>query len=202
MPRFVDEDRKILVSTSFKVMYSSIAKSGLAYLDEAAFAARIGQRRYNHALLVRNPYTRLASFFADKLRKSVQSNLDKWQQCQKIFFPFVGASPEDPPQRLRDALLAISVERFVDLLPSLRDEHLKPQSALLNVKERQIDCRTRVFRMETDVDQLWRLLEVPCPPHLNKTLAQPDLLTLGRERLNIVNDLYREDFLLFGYAMH
>lgn len=202
MPRFVHEEREVLVSTSFKVMYSSIAKSGVTYLDESAFNLRVMQPRYRHVMLVRNPYTRLASFFADKLRKSVEGNIGYWQPCQHIFFPFVGVSAHDPPEKVQEALLAISIERFVELLPWLRDDHLLPQSALFNVKERHLHCVTQVFRMEHDVNRLWSLLGVECPPHLNKSSAQPDLLSLSPRDRSIVNHLYREDFLSFGYRMH
>jgi hypothetical protein len=202
MPRFVAEERKILVSTSFKVMYSSIAKSGVTYLDESAFALRMRQRRYKHVVLVRNPYTRLASFFADKLRKSVRGNSGHWQLSQQIFFPFIGVSLEDPPETVREAMLGISLERFVELIPSLRDDHLLPQSALLDVKERHLHCETQMLRMEHDLDRLWSLLGVECPPHLNKSSEQPDLLSLSAEHRSIVNDFYRTDFLSFGYRMH
>lgn len=199
MPRFVTEERGILVSTSFKVMYSSFVESSLGSINEDDFSLKLKSGAYSHFMAVRDPYARLASFFADKLRESVERNVGEWQPSQKIFFPFIGVAVGDPLRKVRDALLGISFDEFVDYLPHLREEHLVTQSNLFEAGGIDLKPLTRIFRIETEVARLWRLLGIEEPPHANKTSMRPDVLSLSRERLDVVNEIYSIDFLNFGY---
>lgn len=205
MPRFATPDAGILLSTSFKVMYSSFVETGLLEeVREAPFAALFAERcrepGFRHLVAVRNPYARLASFFADKLRRALVRPDAPWQFSQIMFFPLVGVSFEDSDQAKRDALLAISFEAFIDFLPQIwGNGHLRPQVMLLYVEGMDLRPYTKVFPIETEREQLWQALGISSPPWTNYSRDLPDLSGLSRERLDLINSIYANDFASFGY---
>jgi len=206
MPRFLLRDSDALLSTSYKVMYSSFVESGLEEIDGPAFAAIAATRArdpgFRHLMAVRDPYARLASFFADKLRRDLERNSGAWQFCQMIFFPLLGIGLGDGFETVRDALRSISFEGFIDMLPRVcGNGHLRPQVNLLAVEGLDLKACTRIFPIETEAERLWTCLGIARPPRANSSEALPSLESLRRDQLDLVNTLYAEDFESFGYAM-
>lgn len=205
MPRFLARETDVLVSTSYKVMYSSLVATGrFDELGNAAFAALAADRcrggGIHHLMAVRDPYARLASFFADKLRQDLERSSGRFQFCQIIFFPLINLPHDASFEMARDALRAISFDAFIDFLPRIcADQHLRPQVELLEPAGLDLDSCTRIFRIETEAAQFWQALEVPRPPWSNRSRTLPAINTLTRERLDIVNSVYAADFIRFGY---
>ena len=203
MPRFLARETGLLVSTSYKVMYSSLVSTGrLDEIGNADFAALAAERGpgLRHLMAVRDPYARLASFFADKLRQDLERSSGRFQFCQIIFFPLIDLPRDASFETARDALLAISFDAFIDFLPSIcADRHLQPQVALLEAAGLDLRPFTRTFRVETEAALFWQAIGVPRPPWSNRSRTLPDLGTLTRDRLDIVNSVYADDFDCFGY---
>lgn len=186
-------------------MYSSMVECGaLQEIDELEFASLAAERvqgpGLRHLMAVRDPYRRLASFFADKLRRNLQRDSGSWQFSQLIFFPLVGASLDDPFEAARDALLGISFDSFVDFLPIVcGNGHLRPQVGLLHSAGLALQPHTQIFPIETASPRLWEEIGVEGPPRANRSEALPDLTTLTRQRLDIIQAVYADDFSSFGY---
>ena len=170
-------------------------------ISDSSLADRLATPKTRHLLAVRNPYLRLASFFADKLRQDLQRRSGEWQYCQRIFFSFVGVAEHDSFSTIRTALLGISFEDFIDYLPLVQEDHLTPQCTLLKAAGRDLEAVTEIFRIETHAGEFWQNVGVKAPPHANKTSSQPDPFGLARGRLDIVNRIYSGDFSQLGYAM-
>ena len=205
MPRFLARDTDVLVSTSYKVMYSSLVETGrLDEIGNAAFAALAAERcrggGIHHLMAVRDPYARLASFFADKLRQDLERSSGRFQFCQIIFFPLINLPRDANFEQARDALRAISFDAFIDFLPRIcADQHLQPQAGLLDAAGVDLGSCTRIFRVETEAAMFWQAIGVPRPPWSNRSRTLPSVKTLTRERLDIVNSVYAADFTCFGY---
>lgn len=206
MPSFLHPERRYVLTTSYKVMYSTLlqqpALRPCAHDLTAALRAWMpGVHRY---LLVRDPYARTLSFFADKLRHA-NAREGRWQACQRVFFPLARLSGRESEEVITRTLRAIEFGAFVQALPALhrRDPHLWPQAW------------SRRFRIGP--------LALPAPLHGAFRIEQPDVLRreLGLDptiRANaqehetpervftpaeyaVVNEVYRIDFELFGYPM-
>lgn len=205
MPRFLARETDVLVSTSYKVMYSSLVKTGLFdEIGNAAFAALAAERcrggGNHHLMAVRDPYARLASFFADKLRQDLKRSSGRFQFCQVIFFPLIGLAHDASFEEARDALRAISFDAFIDFLPRIcADLHLQPQVGLLDAAGLDLGPCTRIFRIETEAAMFWQAIGVRRPPWSNRSRTLPSVKTLTRDRLDIVNSVYAADFTRFGY---
>lgn len=122
MPRFLARDTDILVSTSYKVMYSSLVRTDLVEeIGNPAFAGLAAERcrgpGIHHVTAVRDPYARLASF-ADKLRQDLERTSGRFQFCQ-IIFPLIDLARDASFEEARDALRAISFDAFIDFLPGI-----------------------------------------------------------------------------------
>ncbi len=191
----------MLVSTSYKVMFSSLIACDLEEIGDARLASLLETGRFRHVMAVRDPYARLASFFSDKLRHDLRRSAGEWQYCQRIFFPLVGVDASDSFTEVREALLGISFDEFIDFLPQVREDHLTPQGALLTAKNLDLSPVTSIFRIEVEASGFWDLVGVKDPPHANRTPSSADPLTLSRERLDIVNSIYADDFIRLGYEM-
>jgi hypothetical protein len=204
MPRFVNISTGDLISTAYKVMYSTLAgTAALQEIDEAEFSRMAAEKimlRQPLLIIVRNPYARLASFFADKLRKDLERASGSWQFSQLIFFPLVGLTVDDSFETIRQRLKSISFEDFVDYLPHAKaNGHLRPQAELLSTGDMNLARNTTAFLMETDLDQLWLRLGVPRQERQNATSSRLDPATLSRGRLDLINKIYAADFEAFGY---
>lgn len=206
MPRLVNTLTDELISTAYKVMYSSMmAIPTLREIGELEFTSKAADalgRNEQLLMAVRNPYARLSSFFADKLRHNLEREEGSWQFSQLMFFPLVGVTVNDSFAAIKQALQSISFEAFIDYLPHVwRNGHLRPQAELLRAGQLDLALHTCYFPIETDGSKFWSHLGISEPPQMNTTFSRFDSLTLSRARLDSINDIYADDFAAFGYEM-
>ncbi len=72
-----------------------------------------------HFFVVRNPYTRLESFFRDKFRQDPVTKArayDELQRCQRFFCAYLQITPTDSPVTIREKLLSLAFDQFVHLV--------------------------------------------------------------------------------------
>lgn len=190
-------------------MYSSLGDAGLIEIEDRQLIEIAKIPNFRHLVLIRNPYKRLTSFFADKLRTNLRRaagewhcDSGEWQYCQRIFFPLAGVTQDDSFNTIRDGLLSITFEEFVESLPVISwENHLKPQVNLLNENVLGLVDTHEIFRMETDIEIFWDLISVVDPPHSNKSNEAPDIQNLEKEHIEIINNEYKNDFLRFNYEL-
>lgn len=225
MPVFYNASKRCLIFTNLKVMYSTLSqqpalrqRSADRHVDKETYA-RLWARKVGLGgtayLLVRNPYARVASFFADKFRRHPRLERDRgfedfpgWQDCQELFFPLVDVdgsrSPEDVSRMLED----VAFEAVVRALPEVyeQDPHLRPQHRIRTVTWRGLPVRTSfddVIPIETmDSGFMNDRLGVDVGQKRNTTSRGSYTDYLTPDTLAVINDLYREDFALFGYERH
>lgn len=190
-------------------MYSSLVEAGGVELTDSEIEEKMRLPDRRHIVLVRNPYARLASFFSDKFRTNLRRNegewsceAGEWQFCQRIMFRLAKVNQDDPFNIIRDALLNITFESFVDYLPKIAwENHLTPQVDILYIGDVFIGDICNKYKMESDVDEFWKTISVNYPPHANKSFECPDIYRLSARHLEIINEIYKHDFVYFGYEM-
>ena len=232
MAIFVNQTQGYFLLTNFKVMYSTLAaQSNLReivlrnYLDCIKFKSQQSQKQT--IMLVRNPYSKLTSFFEDKFRQHPSMSAAKrieysdergWQACQRIFFPYLKLET-DHDLAIAERLKNTSFVQFMTWLPSVyqQDEHLLPQvraidfsMPLLSLADDSAIAKTVKINFHLD-----RIIKFE---HLERDYMQQELaLDLSQIRnenkrhqswqdyyqfpalIEIVNRLYRDDFIRFDY---
>lgn len=217
-------------------MYSSLSfQSDLEeiflnnYLDCLKFKSQ--QRQKRTIMFVRNPYTKLISFFEDKFIRHPNMSIEAkfkycgksdWQRCQKIFFPYLNIEPSLSIEKVAKKLEQTSFEKFSVCLPNiyLQDHHLSPQTNTLkfhkSIKSLNkniyysepilVDLKVdEIFKLEDlDSDHLGQKLNLNLTKVRNKThYTKPwKSYFTNSEVLAIVNDLYQEDFTYFNYPQY
>ncbi|AKJ65518.1 sulfotransferase family 2 domain-containing protein [Kiritimatiella glycovorans] len=215
MPRFIHPERNYYLSTSCKVLYTTLTKqAGLQELSNVQFARALlfdalrGHRR-EHYMFVRNPYDRVVSCFADKFRRSPPQRTPDtgWQTCQVLAFPFLGLSEQDDFEQIRERLLQTTFIEFVRMLPAIyREEpHFYPQHFMLHprLKKRIAGPRIRLkkwYRIETELKDAARDLGLDLSIRTQKSDHGHADEYYDSESRAIVNGIYQRDF-DFGYPM-
>jgi hypothetical protein len=190
-------------------MYSSLVEAGGVELTDSEIEEKMRLPSHRHIVLVRNPYSRLASFFSDKLRTNLRRNegewsceAGEWQFCQRIMFRLAKVNQDDPFNIIRDALLDITFESFVEYLPKIVwENHLVPQVNVLYIAQEYIGNICEKYKMESNIDEFWKIIGIKNPPHANKSFECPDVYQLSAHHLEIINEIYKHDFIYFGYEM-
>jgi hypothetical protein len=145
MPIFVAPNLGRVVATNYKVAYSSL--SALSHFHEITrrqfvllkMLRRTPPRGY---FLVRNPYDRLVSSYADKIQNHPKRYAEEgfyWQKCQRQIASFIGVRWSASSADIAEQFLSCSFDRFVSGLHAYTrrlsvwslDAHLQPQSCLL-----------------------------------------------------------------------
>lgn len=212
MPSFLHESSQSMLITSFKVMYSTLLEQEQlqekpASLD-SIFLKWISLNQQPYFLLVRNPYTRIESFFRDKFRKSVIISVEKneWQDCQKRFFPHMGLSPHMPPEEVGEKLTNTSFPEMLSILPKVytSDPHIWPQHWHKTILGVPIPMKfDSVFKIECaeDLAQIATTLDLDFSISANSTKAVIEKLVWSETHLEMMKKIYREDFKRFGYSL-
>lgn len=219
MPIFKKQQYPHYLITNYKVMYSTLKRQKNLQrinLDNGFFKQYVLSRFLKDSLkmylVVRDPYNRIASFFKEKFRKSVNSFEEKgyWQNAQKIFFPFLGLHDTDAPLKIKETLLATSFEEMVAIMPKVYtlNGHLHPQyykvKAVISIFGIPIKYRLKldnIFKIESqsDLDQLAQLMEINLKAKVNTTATFEDDIIWTTQVLNTINKIYAKDFELFDY---
>ena len=214
--RFLNKDEGYYLTTNAKVMLTTLCnQKNLERLNSTHFAGMVWRdfilmRKRAHYFLVRNPYDRIVSFYADKFRQSPLRRTEEqgWQNCQRIFFAHLKISDNTPFDKVRERFLSVSFEEFIKLLPGLYliDGHLRPQSSLLRARIKNIPISglikfKRIYRMEKDLSQLGKDLkiDISIKYQVSRHASSEEYFTPSLRK--IVNELYYDDFLLGGYEI-
>lgn len=210
---YYNSKKKFLLSTNFKVWFSTLEKQRCLRRINTEFVLKnISAPKKTireHFLLVRNPYERAESFFKDKFRKHPQlvdiSPHHNWQNCQKIFFPFINVN-ETENFEIRDALLSVSFRQFISFLPEVYtfDAHLTPQYLAFFIHHNnhffQIPYN-RCLQVEKAENLLFikRDLSLDITIKENPTDEMEWEIDWGQREKETIKKLYQNDFELFDY---
>ena len=217
MPFFKVRNKKILLITNFKVMFSSFKRTeNFIKLKRAEAFLRISYSKPLVYFTVRDPYERVASFYKDKFQQhpakySLGSSF-RWETPQKIFFPLLGLNNKTSNEEIREALLGTSFEMFIDMLAQCYhlDEHVNPQHWILNhpqyrffknlnVHEKQLS----VFKIEnlSHMSEFSYLTGFDSNVSMNSTKRLNTDCSMNNEMLKKINSIYANDFKYYGYKM-
>lgn len=210
---FVGETTRTTITTNYKVMYSTMLKqegfvpvyehSELLSILEAAGSG------YRHLMLVRNPYRRLFSFYADKFVTYPPGPDSPVQNSHRLFFDKLGLDADMDPSTMTEAFIATSFPGFVELLDAqtiYSNLHLIPQVETLAGPKR-LTTKTRLRRlwridrylkMESDLAELAQL-GVDLSIRENPTSIGPVENYYDASALERVGALYQVDFEAFEY---
>ena len=216
MPFFKVKDENKLVITNFKVMFTSFKETPqFVKIKRLEAKRRIKFNQPEIFFTVRNPYNRVTSFFLDKFRNIPLSvNPDssyKWERPQRVFFPLLGLPIRaSDVNEVRDRLLNTSFSDYIMMLHRIHevDEHVNPQSWILNhpryyfaqsldLELKDINC----IKIE-DSKEMTSFADSTgfnLKKKANSTSKFDEDLSFSGEHLEIVNNIYSEDFINFGY---
>jgi hypothetical protein len=211
MAHFSSKRKSAIISTSFKVMWSSLKRQpNLKKLkDFPLFFRKIGEglgflQKQEHYLLVRNPYKRLESFFKDKFRKNVP--VSRGQTVHRLFYPVWGITKEHTLEEIHQIIRAYSFESFINELPNVfnKDPHLYPQFWVEFLGFRTLNWRTkftRILKMEKveDIDFLSEKFELDLNKNINSTNDVATEIIWTTELKSIVKNIYKNDFDWYDY---
>jgi len=213
MPRFINKKRNYYLSTSPKVLYTTMTfqeelneLTNMQFLEYLLWDTVRGIHRPQY-MLVRNPYDRLVSCFADKFRRSPLKRTPEegWQSCQRLYFPFLGLSEQDEFEKIRDRLLKVTFSEFMHILPNVirKEGHFWPQSWMLRARLKKIPITTtlkinRFYRIETDLQKVEFELGLDTSFKMQQSEHGPSDEYFNKKLTAIANNLYRADF-SFGY---
>ena len=211
---FIDGARRFTLATNYKVMYSTLAAQQhltVVHSRTELYEALVGEdpRITDHYVLVRNPYARLLSFYADKFQAHPPGDDESSVQgSHRVFFDALGVGGLTTAERT-STFRTTGFGQFVELLtPDLiaANVHLVPQSHTLSLPRNPFQRRRlarvwrpdRVLRMESDLGTL-SALGIDVAVRINATPHADVAEVYNPEAYRRVSALYRDDFDRFGY---
>ncbi|WDE08035.1 sulfotransferase family 2 domain-containing protein [Thalassomonas viridans] len=217
MPHFYHARQKLLISTSYKVMYTRLVYEQVLQPVAPSFLPRALEKGADHYVIVRNPCHRLSSFFKDKFRRNIRkrtSGNTSWQQCQRLFFPQLGLEEKTRENSKKQRFLQTSYADFIGFLPQAyqQDPHLQPQYYLLDEIAAAVNsCPQKLthqlvhLESRNETTAFARRSGINLGRKVNSTQAIPfDELAISRNVEGVlwqkIYQLYHTDFKVFGYA--
>ena len=151
---------------------------------------------YKRFGLVRNPYKRLASFYFDKLHKSLDDS-DYFVRSQRIFFPVLGVEKASPIEQYQ-ALKAIDFNKFLELLPEIytKNRHLHPQHWVFD--NMKID---KFLQIDNESAQQLMQYKLEVDLNIRANVTKKDDLEWNPSSVKIANQIYQKDFENYDYTM-
>lgn len=212
MPHFsISSDKKVLLTTSYKAMFTSVKYSAKAKEISSAhmLAIIINALSKNddiyHYQIVRNPYERLVSFFYDKLRNALPGDPDrefKLQNSQKLILRKLNINPFLNAHKKADILLNITFDEFIYLLPKLTsNKHLRPQILTAPKIIETIIGSPSILKMEEDLDAICSISGVNRSLKRNPTIHPTYEELFNSSTYKIANEIYYGDFIKYGYQI-
>ncbi len=222
---FKKRDENVFVITNFKVMYSSLRKKeslirvypGKRMYLHALESWVSGTSKFY--LVVRNPFKKVMSFYKNKFisaernRASMMEEGEEksWQICTEPFFPYLGLSEEDDPNQVSEKLKSTSFDKVISILPEvhLKDGHMVPQHHSLKFPINRYGLRfsipikfEKIFKMEEkeDLKELERVFDIDLSKKANNSDDISEKIPWDEKSIQIVANLYKEDFQKFNYA--
>lgn len=213
---FIDGARRFTLATNYKVMYSTlVAQPHLMLVHSRAelYEALVKEAPLitAHYVLVRDPYARLLSFYADKFQAHPPGDDESSVQgSHRVFFEALGVGGLSTAERT-SVFRSTDFGQFVALLtPALiaSNVHLVPQSHTLSLPRNPLAHRRlarvwrpdQVLRMESDLDTL-SSLGIDVAVRINATPHAGVAEVYTPEAYRRVSGLYRDDFERFGYPV-
>ena len=225
MVHFFHKKNKILVSTNLKVMYSSLKRTDslveIKY-KKFLFLKIINIFKVKHYLLVRNPYTRIVSFYKNKFqaisKQAFNREFFQFEYSQKLFFTHLNINSDDTNDVIASKLCSLSFVDFIRLLPQYyqRDHHMHPQNRvfyfkkknrwlrlfLINLARYVLKYKIQIIKIE-DLEKMNVLskkidLDMSSKRNNTQSIKTP---ALTPETIKIINKIYYNDFILYGYKM-
>ena len=215
MPRFLDQERSLLVTTNMKVLYSTLCwQDQLQEIGEARFGRELLLGRRRHLMFARNPYDRLVSAYVDKFKTHPTllgtPGFQGWQKFQRRFLQRFGVPTDASDAAIQEALLSVEFADFIGQLPVLhwRDTHLRPQHFRMSLAIRRtirllplrIDRLVRIEAIDHDLMRKEYGIEL-ASVRRNATSHAPSESYFTPELRRVVNRIYRRDFERLGYPM-
>ena len=223
MIHFFHKKNTILVSTNLKVMYSSLKHTDslveIKY-KKFLFLKIINIFKVKHYLLVRNPYTRIVSFYKNKFqgasKRAFNREFFQFEYSQKLFFTHLNINSNDSNDVIASKLCSLSFVDFIRLLPQYyqRDFHMHPQSRIFYYKIKPrwfrwflvplqryiIKFKIQIIKIE-DLEKMNALakkidLDMSVKKNNTQSIKTP---ALTPETIKIIKKIYYDDFILFGY---
>jgi len=207
------------LTTNFKIMYRTL--SSHAHLKEIDYLGVLIIKlkcfflfkKCRHILFVRNPYSRMISFFQDKFRYNLERGrkgrrYHGWQPPQKIFFPHLGINKSDSYETIKEKLAMLKFDDVIALLPIVyrRDFHVMPQCKI-KIKEKVFSLPSvffnEVIKIE-DQEALKRMaVEFKLDLSIKKNVTSVQKIEdwFDPKTYAIINKLYQQDFKSFKYQM-
>lgn len=206
-----------VLSTNFKVMYRTFCLHDhlkeISAVDVLILRLKclFLFRKCRHVLLVRNPYSRMISFFQDKFRYDLERGrkgrlYHNWMCPQKIFFPYVDVNKCDSYEIIRKKLSLFEFNELIELLPKVyrRDFHVMPQCHI-KIKGKVLAILplffNEIIKIE-DQEAVKRMaveFNIDLTIKANATSKQNIEDWFNSETYVIMNRLYQQDFKFFKY---
>lgn len=189
MRTFKQTSSGIVVGLSLKVMFTF-------FLKHPDFAEIYPPNVTPDFFLSRNPFDRAYDLYADKCQSRVAlDGPEQW--CQMILVELLGL-------RQRSDLENVTFKEFCEALTQAigREEHFDPQFPPCGLKALNLDkpnTTMRVVQIETGLPRLGEKLGIDFSQKVNAPEYGHWTQYYDAESLYIVKELYRQDFVIFGY---
>lgn len=191
--------------------------------DQKELSRYVSKKRYFHFLLnkfsigpnyiflSRDPYSRIESFFKEKLRQKVKMVLDKdnpyqLKRHQEIFYPFFNIDSSYPDSLKVEKLLNIDFNEFIRIIPRVYkiEDHLNLQTDNFSRKFLNLNLGpnfSTIVHIEDKeaMSSLASELKLDLSRRNNSSEDVDDILIWNKRSIEIVNDLYQKDFEILGY---
>jgi len=213
MPAFTNKHKNLVIATSYKVMYSTLAEN--KELSEFDITSHKNIELLNNLevyFLCRNPYHRTKSFFRDKLRVNLPTPERRitFQHCQKIILEEFNFDSDDQLKCI-DFLSQMTINEFILCLPFFysKDGHLQTQYVLYEKLQKSL---SQIIKSDSNsikcikIENASKLLslgdrfELDLTKKLNETQVSSSLnVLLNANSKFIINKIYSLDFEKFDY---
>ena len=206
MPHFISDDGKAIVTTSYKVMYSTLCSAPrLAEIPIRRVRRYLASDiRPEHIFLCRNPYDRAISFYRDKLMRDLEDRGRKrrsFQWSQRFILRALGMGPFAPYKEKVATLKSLAFDDFLDLLPKvLWNGHLKPQTSQLKFNH-WMALPDRIVNIENGQAAIEKYLGQDNWVNSTRAVKPQEAFEFPSRSLHIFNTLYRDDFLIGKYIL-
>ena len=166
----------------------------------------------NYYFLTRNPFSRVESYFKEKLRQKVFKVFDDDQpyqlkRHQEIFYPFIDIDENTTDEEKVKKLLELGFEDFIKLIQKVykQEDHLSLQTDNYTRNLFGFYVRPKFeniihIEREKDLNFLSNHFEINLGIRKNSSHDEKNEIIWTDQSIQIVQNLYHKDFELLGYS--